>query len=322
MATDWFSAPAPVVRQVQAYFAPVDRKTQTPVSFDMAVQGSFKSDEPPAPWINLGRIEGFTRTSSGKRMFAMAGIPAAVQEQVRESLEAQVSFQFITWTKLTMALATGSQHMNVLSSAQGEERGSEGTRSAPAVAIQSGATASFLPIAAEGLAEFLPGSMVAVDEDYGGQTGFIGTPVSGAYVRQPLVDVDYIRRITWNVGLVAEVSATGLVLAAPLAGGVPQSSAKAQAICGFVDRMGGTFFQEWSALFLLEGSQGERILFHYPRLQACMESEEMRDPLTGKGNLERVLLKARFTALPIVDPADGERILCYRTFMPACKALV
>jgi hypothetical protein len=41
-----------------------------------------------------------------------------------------------------------------------------------------------------------------------------------------------------------------------------------------------------------------------------------------KGGLERVLLKGRFLALPVTDPLDGERALCYRSFLPAAKALV
>jgi hypothetical protein len=37
-------------------------------------------------------------------------------------LQAQVSLQFLSWTKLTMALATGSQHMNLLAAASGALR--------------------------------------------------------------------------------------------------------------------------------------------------------------------------------------------------------
>ena len=168
------------------------------------------------------------------------------------------------------------------------------------------------------------GSIVAVDMDYTGQTGFVGSPISGAYVRQPLSDIDYIRRVTFNVALVAQVTQTGLTLAAPLPGGAPAANAKLQAVCGFVDRLGGSFYQEWSGLFVMEGSQGERIFFHYPRLQTMTDAEEMPIPLSpkGKGSLERVALKAQFRALPVTDPLDGERVLCYRSFLPAPKAVV
>jgi hypothetical protein len=74
----------------------------------------------------------------------------------------------------------------------------------------------------------------------------------------------------------------------------------------------------------MEGSQGERIFFHYPRLQAMAEAEESSLPLAGKGKgtLERVLLRGQFRAMPVTDPLDGERVLCYRSFLPAMKALV
>jgi hypothetical protein len=41
-----------------------------------------------------------------------------------------------------------------------------------------------------------------------------------------------------------------------------------------------------------------------------------------KGKLERIALDARFLALPVTDPLDGERVLCYRSFLPAKNALV
>ena len=125
-------------------------------------------------------------------------------------------------------------------------------------------------------------SIVAVDVDYTGQTGYVGTPVAGAYVRQALTDVDYIRRVTFNVALVSQVTATGLTLAAPLPGGAPAAGAKVQAVTGFVDREGGSFYQEWSALFVMQGSQGERIFFHYPRLQTMSGAEEAMSPLNAK----------------------------------------
>jgi hypothetical protein len=172
--------------------------------------------------------------------------------------------------------------------------------------------------------KFTAGAIIAVDIDYTGQTGFVGVPVAGAYVRQALTDVDYIRRITFNVALVSQVSATTLTLAEPLPGGAPASGAKAQALTGFLDREGGCFYQEWSALFVLEGNQQERIFFHYPRLQSMASADETTIPLTGKSpdGHARLLLNARFLALPIIDPLDGEHVLCYRSFLPAANALV
>ena len=122
---------------------------------------------------------------------------------------------------------------------------------------------------------------------------------------------------------VAQVDSTGLSLAEPLPAGAPPAGAKLQAVTGFVDREGGSFYQEWSALFVMQGSQGERIFFHYPRLQTMSGAEEVVMPLDGKNKngQARVLLTGQYLALPVTDPLDGERVLCYRSFLPASKAL-
>jgi hypothetical protein len=324
MAQNWYSAPAPVTRRVRAYFAPVNRAAQVPVIFDPSVQSSFNLDSPPAPWISLGWIQGFTRKPLSKTASLLTGIPAATLEQVREILGAQVSFQFLSWTKLTMALATGSQHMNLLAPASGAAAAADGAHAASAVTVQTGATSTFVALASTDAVKFATGNIVAIDSDYTGQTGFVGSPVSGAYLRQALSDVDYIRRITFNVAFVSQVTSAGLTLAAPLPGGVPAAGTKLQAVIGFVDREGGSFYQEWSGLFILQGTQGDRVFFYYPRLQTLIGAEESALSLAGqqKSTLERILLNAQFQALPVADPLDGERVVCYRSFIPAPNALV
>lgn len=324
MASNSFSAAAPVTRRVHAYFAPVSRTAQAPVLFDPALSGRFKLDAAPAPWISLGWIQGFARRATSKSAPILTGIPASTLEQVRGSLEAQVSFEFLSWTKLTMALATGSQSMNLIMPATNAVAAPYGAQGVAAIAVQSGSTANSIALAPADAAKFNAGSLVAVDVDYTGQAGFVGTPIAGAYVRQALKDIDYIRRVTFNVALVSQVTPNGLTLAQSLPGGAPAPGAKVQAVLGFVDREGGSFYQEWSALFVMEGSQGERIFFHYPRLQSMQSAEEGAMPLDAQhnGGLERVLLKAQFMALPVTDALDGERVLCYRSFLPAAKALV
>jgi hypothetical protein len=294
------------------------------VLFDPSEQGRFSLDAPPAPWLSLGWVQNFERKTTSKSMPLMTGIPAAPLEQVRETIDAGVSLQFLSWTKLTMALATGSQHMNILAPASGATPAADGAQAVAAVTPQAGSTSTSIVLAPADAAKFTPGAIVAVDVDYTGQTGYVGSPVAGAYVRQALTDVDYVRRVTFNVALVLQVTANGLTLAEPLPGGAPAMGAKVQAVSGFVDREGGSFYQEWSALFVMEGSQGERIFFHYPRLQAVTEAEESVVPLNqkGQGGHSRVLLKGQFRALPVTDPLDGERVVCYRSFLPAANALI
>jgi hypothetical protein len=74
----------------------------------------------------------------------------------------------------------------------------------------------------------------------------------------------------------------------------------------------------------MEGAQGERILFHYPRLQSLGSAAEGSSLLAGKSGstLARVLLEGSYRALPVTDPLDGERVVCYRSFLPAKSALV
>ena len=319
MTSTAFPAPAPIARRVRAYFAPVNRTAQTYASFTPAMMSAFDPDGPPSPWVDLGCIENFARKSASQSAAILTGIPAAALEQTRNRLEARITFEFLSWTKLTMALATGSQHLNVLATSPPDS-----VIAVPAVSVQAGSTASVIALSPADAEKFTPGSMVAVDTDYTGQLGYLGSPVSGAYVRQPLSDIDYIRRITFNVGLVLGISSGNLILAEPLPGGVPASGAKLQAITGFSDREGGSFYQEWSALFLLDGAQGDRIFFHYPRLQPMAEAEESTVPLDDKhkGGLARIPLKGRFLALPVTDPIDHERVLCYRFFKPATYSLV
>jgi hypothetical protein len=214
--------------------------------------------------------------------------------------------------------------MNLLAPAAETTSAADGEQAASAITVQGGSTASFVALSSADAATFSAGSIIVIDADYTGQTGYVGTPVAGAYVRQALTDVDYIRRVSFNVALVSRVTSSGLTLAEPLPGGAPAAGSKLQAVNGFVDREGGCFYQEWSALFVMEGSQGERIFFHYPRLQTMVGAQEAALPLDSenKNGLARMLLKGHFLALPVIDPLDRERVVCYRSYLPAASALV
>lgn len=324
MSANWVPAAAPTIQRTRAYFAPVDRVTQTPVIFDPSTQSAFDVDAPPAPWIDLGGIQNFIRTATSKSGNVQTGIPSAVLEQVRESVAAQVSFEFEAWTKLTMALATGAQHMNVLSPASGAALSATGSQAASAVTLGSGSTSTYLVLSSADAAKFSAGQIIAVDADYSGQTGYVGSPIAGAYLRQPVTDTDYIRRITWNLGMIAEVMSAGLQLAVSLPGGTPTDGSKIQIVTGFVDREGGCFYQEWSGLFVMTGSQGDRILYYYPRLQTAASAAEFSPLLEEKhkSGYMQIMPRAKFLALPVSDSLDGERVVCYRSYIPAPHARV
>jgi hypothetical protein len=318
-----FSTLPTITRRVRVYFAPVDRLHQLPSIFDPSQNGLFSLDSPPAPWIDLGWIENFSRKSTSTMGTLNSGVPSVAQYQVRETLGATISFRFKSWSKLTMALAAGSQHMNLLQASNGSIANGSGVKGVPAVSVQAGSTATMIALNAADAAQFAAGSMVAVDTDYAGQVGFVGSWVFAAYIRSSASvndDPDYIRRVTFNVARVSQVSTSGLQLAQPLLAGAPTTSMKVQPIVGFVDREGGSFFQEWSALFVMPGEQGERVLFHYPRLQAMQGAQESADPLIAP--IERIALNACFRALPVTDENDGEPVVCFRSFLPGAMTLL
>ncbi|HEX4065129.1 MAG TPA: hypothetical protein VHZ09_03825 [Acidobacteriaceae bacterium] len=321
--TAFLPALPPIGRSVRAYFAPVNRTQKQPTLFDPSQNGRFSVDAPPAPWIDLGWIENFARKSASKFGGLVTGSPGTTQFQVRETVEATVAFRFKSWTRLSMALAAGSQHMNLIAPAAGAAASGSGSKGVPAVSLTSGSTATFLAMAASDAAGFAAGSLVTVDIDYAGQTGFVGSGVSAAYVSSAAAvnsDPDYIRRVSFNVARVASSSSSGLQLAQPLLAGAPTAPLLVQPIVGFVDREGGSFFQEWSALFVIDGQQGERILFHYPRLQSMAGPAECATSLAPP--LERLALSASFRALPVTDANDGEPVVCFRSFLPSAATLV
>lgn len=322
MSTAIAALPA-IGRRVRAYFAPVDRVHQQPAIFDPSVNGRFSLDAPPAPWISLGWIENFARKSASRFGGLVTGSPGTTQMQVRETVDATVSFRLKQWSKLSMALAASSEHMNLIVPAAGGTANGSGSKGVAAVSLVAGSTASFVALASADAAGFAAGSLVVVDVDYSGQTGYVGSGVSAAYVQNAAAvnsDPDYIRRVSFNVARVASVASNGLTLAQPLIAGVPAGGMKVQPVCGFVDREGGSFFQEWSALFVIDGEQGERIFFHYPRLQAMSGAAEAATALAAP--LERFALDANFRALPVADANDSAQVVCFRSFLPSAAALV
>ncbi len=310
-------AVAPVMRRVRAYFAPVNRVAGVPTVFDAAQTGSFGLDAPPAPWVDLGWCTGFARKCGTKVAAVRAGAPAVAQSQVRTEVEATVALEFEGWGKLQMALAAGSQQMNLLRTVAGATANGSGGVAAAAVALTSGSTAMALNVGAMAAAGFSVGDLVAVDVDYTGQVGYVGSGASGAYVRQAAdvgSDVNYVRRVTLNVGQVTSIVAGVLQLGGALLAGAPTVGMKVSRLVGFVDREGGSFFQEWSGLFCMDGEQGDRVIYHYPRLQAMQGAEEKSEVLAGP--LERMKLAAAFRALPVVDANDGATVVCFRSYLP------
>ncbi len=317
---------APVSRRVRAFFAPVDRATGQPTVFDAAQSGRFPVDAPPAPWVDLGWCTGFSRKAGTVVLPLRTGNPAVVRSQVRTEVEATLELEFLSWGKLQLALASGSQQMNLLTTtvaAAANGSGGAGVAAVPLVTVGGASTATALNVGASAAAGFGAGDLVAVDIDYIGQSGFVGSGVSAAWVRgagDVRGDVNFIRRVTLNVGRVASVAGDVLQIGGSLLAGAPTSGMQVSRLSGFVDREGGSFFQEWSGLFCVEGEQGDRVLYFYPRLQAMQSSGEIAEVLVGR--LKRLKLHTAFRAFPTKDLNDGETVLWYRSYLPAPKRLV
>jgi hypothetical protein len=316
-------AVAPVTRRVRAYLAPVNRVAGAPTVFDAAQTGAFDLDAPPAPWLDLGWCSGFARKSETKVGVLTTGAPAVVQSQVRTQVEATVQLEFESWGKLQLALAAGSQQMNLLKTVSGATANGSGGVAATAVPLTAGSMATSLNVGTAAAAQFQVGDLVAVDVDYVAQTGFVGSGVSAAYVSSAAAvggDINYVRRVSLNVGRVVSITAGVLQLGSALLAGVPTAGMQVSPLIGFVDREGGGFFQEWSGLFVMDGEQGDRVIYHYPRLQAMQGSAETVEALTAP--LEQVKLAGAFRALPVKDANDGETVVCFRSYLPAAMRAV
>ena len=275
--------------------------------------GNFALEQPPAPWVDLGWINKFARKGGAKIEPLRTGAPAATQVQVRTEIEATVAFDFETWGRLQLALAGGSQSLNLLAPQSGAAVAFSGGAGLAAVPVLSGSTDTVLQVGSNAASGFAAGELVAVDVDYAGQTGYVGSGASGAYLRASVSDADYVRRATLNVGRIANVTGGALTLQSALLAGAPSTAMKVSRVVGFCDREGSSFFAEWSGLFAAEGQQGERVFWYYPRLQTMQgAAESFADAGAG---YQAMRLAAAFRALPIRDALDGESAVCFRSFI-------
>ena len=336
------AAMVPVTRRMRAYFAPVNRANETPVIFDPGKYGLFALDQPPAPWVDLGWIDNFQRFCATVTEPLRCGLNGAPAGQFHGPLDARVEFEFREWGKLQMALAGGSEHMNVLASDPNAAAQPSGGTPLAAVAVLAGSSASEIVLGAGAVDGFAVGDVVAVDADYAQETGYVGTGIAGAYVSDPANvnrDANYVRRVTFNVGRVAEKTATSLLLAQPLLGGAPAAGTAVQKVIAFVDREGGAFYQEWSALFVAEEEAGGRVCFHYPRLSPTVSIQtsirlnlntnsqvgsarvfQREEDVEVVKPIAAVALRAAFLALACTDGNDGQTVVCYRSYFPSGMA--
>lgn len=325
MSVDTFakrSQMTPLSHGVRAYAAPVDRNSGFCVAFDPAAQGQFDLDDPPPPFLDLGWVQNFARRSITKYDTLRNGSNGSVGTQYRSQPEALVEFDFESWGKIQMALAGGTQEMNVLASPRTSIPQGSGGAAIPASYVLDGSSDYRLVLNPSEISKYEIGDVVAVDWDYSGAKGYIGSGAPGAYLAAPLdpaAHKDFTRRVTFNVSRVKSKSDNQLGLAQRLIGSI-ETGMGVQKTVAFVDREGGSFFQEWSGLFVIPNDAGGTICIYYPRLQPCESTSENRQGWTDA--FFNTTLHVSLRALPTTDANDGETVLCYRSYFPAENSAV
>jgi hypothetical protein len=309
-------------RTVRAYAAPVNRTAGIITAFDPASPFGFNLDAPPAPWLDLGWIENFQRTAATRYDQVRTGAAAYIATQYRAQPEARVEFDLLSWGKVQLALSGGTQQMNVLAEEPGRLPAPSGGMAMAGSTVQSGSTTTEIVLTTDQLSCYNVGDIVAVDVDYTGETGYLGSGAPGTYLAAPLVGgtyFDLVRRTTFNVSRICGKTASSLLLAEPLLA-TPTTAMSVQKVVAFLDREGSSFFQEWSCLFIVVPDSGGQCCFYYPRLQAAAGAAESRQELEAPLFSHRLHVSLR--ALPATDLNDNETVLCYRSYLPAPNAAV
>lgn len=301
---------------VQMFVAPVDRASGVPVAFDPAATGRFDVSAVPAGWLRVGAVPEVSRSVGERVLPVWSGAPAMVKSQVRGRVEEVVAVTFPGWTRVAIALSSGLQTMNLLKTANGAAANASGGAAGTGDVVQAGSTATALQLGAATTVQ--AGDVLVVDADYTGAAGYVGSGIAGAYVASAssFTDVDFARRVSFNVARVLSVSAGVVTLADALPAGVPEAGMKACVVQGFTDRNGGSFLQEWSALFVMDGVQGDRLVLHYPRLQPAGDGTAEVCAEIAAGVL-RWRPVARMRAMPVLDANDGVAAVCFRSYLPA-----
>jgi hypothetical protein len=291
------AAMVPITRRIRAYFAPVNRETETPAVFDPGKHGAFLLDSPPTPWVDLGWIDHLQRFCNSSTGALRSSSRGAAMAQFRGPLDARVEFDFREWGKLQMALASGAEHMNVLASDPNADAQPSGGTAVVAAAVLPGSTATEVVVGVGTVDTFEVGDVLAVDADYQQQTGYVGTGIAAAYVNDPADinrDANYVRRVTFNLGRVAEKTVNSLLLAQPLRGG----------------RIGRP------CVFLLSAASPAVTVGSATAGQGFQREEnlEIAKPIGA------MALRAAFVALPHTDENDAQLVLCYRSYFPSRSA--
>ena len=299
----------PAVRRVRGYFAPVDRLSATPTAFDATTVASFDADTPPAPWTDLGWINGFTRASETKLQVVESGAPGTVLLQGRQSAGATVSMTFERWSKLTMALTCGAQQTNVLKAGANPVAITAATSTATFSAHRTEREPSRLGTSSRWM------RTTAARQDISARERL--PHISRSDRQRSELDSPHDAERGARDGGDGERAATRRTIAGRRAG-AGDAGAVDRCVAGSRRRhllpgMVGTVFHA--------GRAGRCVVFYYPRLQTIERSCGDHGVLLT-APLSQLLLNGHFVALPVVDSVDGAQVCCYRTYLPCANAQI
>ena len=305
-----------IANTVRAWFAPVDRIGGLPVPFDPASMGRFDLGKPLAGWWSAGAVMGLKRTAASTVTPVWSGAPGTVKTQVLSAAGEDVEFTLPGWTRIGMSLSAGTEVLNLFLPAGSGNATPSGGTAALVESLLPGSTATVLQLQAG--TKVQAGDLLVVDVDYTGQIGFLSSGGAGTFVKSApaTIDLHAVRRASFNVARVLSIDGAAATLASPLPAGAPTTAMRLSRIGGFTDRVGGAFLPEWSALFVLDGVQGDRVLLHYPRLQPTgAAAREVHETLAP--GVERWRPTATLRALPVIDANGNTQAVCFRTYLPA-----
>ena len=330
--------------------------TVGPQIYDLEVLAPFSELAPATGWSDLGFIDEFKFTPGSKIGSVNTGYRGATRARYRGEIGEKCSFTFRETSHLATKIATGAQVFNLLKTTSAASLvGPLSSSGTPAIAVAStgylatglatGPTAGlptlFVPAGSGAL--FPAGTYIVCDQDYAGQSGYVGD--SGAYVYPGAVTgVDYIRKTSDYVATVSSVLANvvsgqdALILTKPFVGGgcnptpgatvytVPETSpasrgAKVQAISGYTAREGGTYIKEWSAIFVMASVDGDQLMIYYPRLSPDSYQGVKDTTIEGITSIHTTGQMASMEALAFEDPLDGETVVRYTSYYPSTSTL-
>ena len=318
----------PVARQTRAYFAPVNRVSGATAVFDPSQNSGFQLDAPAAPWIDLGWIENFQRTSTSQIEALASGAAGAVAAQARQALGARIDFEFRDWGKLQMALSGGAEHMNVLATDPSASPVGSGGIPLTAVPLLAGSTAVELVVGAGAVAGFQPGGLRGMRCRLRagswvcgyGDRGRVCRGSGRCAARRQLCaagDVQcrascagYGHVIVADTGIAWRSASSGGGGAAGCRFRRPRWRSVSATVVGTVCGRGRVRRTRVFLLSDFESVHGEG---------GMGAGDSGRD---SKNQSRSWALQASFTALPTVDINDGAVVLCYRSYFPGSGAAV